>query len=46
MYMDDLELATMLRAAAGLAGLTWNLDEEVIDKQDPGEVFDNPTCGQ
>ena len=46
MYMDDFELAALLRAAAGLAGLTWILDEEVIDEENPGAVFDNPTCGQ
>ena len=46
MYMDDRELATVLFRAFGVAGITWILDEEVIDEENPGEVFDNPTCGQ
>ena len=46
MYMDDFELATLLRVAVGVAAITWILDEEVIDEENPGEIFDHPTCGQ
>ena len=46
MYMDDFELATLLRAALGLAALTFTIDEEDIVKGDPGEAYDLPTCGQ
>ena len=26
--------------------VTWSLDEELIYADDPGEDFENPTCGQ
>ena len=42
MYMDALDPARV----SAVATFRWFLDEEVIDKKNPGEVFDNPTCGQ
>ena len=41
----DPDLTAFLEAI-GEGDTVWILDEEVISKDDPSEVYDHPTCGQ